>query len=163
VTEKTPETAQYAAVPRWLTFSNIHLDGTYMGWQGNVQETTFENIYSARYGDLQDANGGTVGGIGKWFPPPHLFYLNTRVADPLLLNTEYHDILRDGPRTPRRRGARYGIERYQRLRQFAQAELHDMFGRQLHKPSTRRLHGSSAFIRADGVQCLCVVQLGISQ
>jgi hypothetical protein len=100
VTGKTPETAQYAAVPRWLTFSNIHLDGTYMGWQGNVQETTFENIYSARYGDLQDANGGTVGGIGKWFPPPHLFYLNTRVADPLLLNTNItiSSVTDDGPR-----------------------------------------------------------------
>jgi hypothetical protein len=100
VTEKTPETAQYAAVPRWLTFSNIHLDGTYMGWQGNVQETTFENIYSARYGDLQDAHGGTVGGIGKWFPPPHLFYLNTRVADPLLQNTNItlSSVTDQGPR-----------------------------------------------------------------
>lgn len=87
VTEKTPETAQYAAVPRELVFTNIHLDGTYMGWQGNVQETTFESIYSGRYGDLQDASGGTVGGIGKWFPPPHLFYLNTHATDPLLSNT----------------------------------------------------------------------------
>jgi hypothetical protein len=100
VTAKTPETAQYAAVPRWLTFSNITLDGIYMGWQGNVQETTFENIYSGRYGDLQDAGGGTVGGIGKWFPPPHLFYLNTQAADPLLLNTNITmlSIIDEGPR-----------------------------------------------------------------
>jgi hypothetical protein len=100
VTEKTPFTAQYAAVPRWLTFSNIHLDGTYMGWQGNVQEATFENVTSARYGDLQDAHGGTVGGVGKWFPPPHLFYLNTQSADPLLLNTNItiSSVTDDGPR-----------------------------------------------------------------
>jgi hypothetical protein len=101
VTAKTPVTAQYSAVPRWLTFSDIHLDGTYMGWLGNVQETTFENIYSARYGDLQDANGGTVGGIGKWFPPPHLFYLIANAAgDPLLLNTNIamSNVLDDGPR-----------------------------------------------------------------
>ena len=100
VTAKTPFTAQYAAVPRWLTFSNIHLDGTYMGWQGNVQEATFENITSARYGDLQDANGATVGGVGKWFPPPHLFYLNTQSAAPLLLNTNItiSSVTDDGPR-----------------------------------------------------------------
>jgi hypothetical protein len=100
VTGKTPFTAQYAAVPRWLTFSNINLDGTYMGWQGNVQETTFENITSGRYGDLQDANGGTVGGVGKWFPPPHLFYLNTRSPDPLLLNTSItlSSVTDNGPR-----------------------------------------------------------------
>lgn len=100
VTAKTPFTAQHAAVPRWLTFSNIHLDGTYMGWQGNVQEATFENITSARYGDLQDASGGTVGGVGKWFPPPHLFYLNTQSADPLLRNTNItiSSVTDDGPR-----------------------------------------------------------------
>jgi hypothetical protein len=101
VNQKTPETVNYVAVPRFLVFSNIHLDGTYMGWQGGVQETTFENIYSARYGDLQDASGGTVGGIGKWFPPPHLFYLNANAAgDPLLLNTNItiHGVADEGPR-----------------------------------------------------------------
>jgi hypothetical protein len=70
--------------------------------------------------------------------------------------TSPHPILSDGPRSPRRSGARYRIERYQRLRQFTQAELHHLFGRQLHQPSTRRLHGPPAFVRADGVQCLCV-------
>jgi hypothetical protein len=86
VTSLTSETTQHAAVPHGLTFENITLDGTLMGWQGNLENTTFDNITSKRYGDLQDAHGNTVGGIGKWFPPPHLFYLNTQAADPDLAN-----------------------------------------------------------------------------
>jgi len=86
VTERTAETTQYAAVPHLLTFENITLDGTLMGWQGNLENTSFDNITSKRYGDLQDANGNNVGGIGKWFSPPHLFYLNTQSADPDLAN-----------------------------------------------------------------------------
>src|SRR5262249_43926842 len=58
------------------TFSNIDLDGYYMGWQGSYQDTLFEHIRAHRYGDMQDDQGGTVGGIQKWFAPPHLFYLN---------------------------------------------------------------------------------------
>jgi hypothetical protein len=90
VTPTTPETTKYAAVPHNITFSDIDLDGILMGWQGNIQDTSFENVTSHRYGDLQDANGGTVGGIGKWFPPPHLFYLNTRAADAGLGNSNLH-------------------------------------------------------------------------
>jgi hypothetical protein len=90
VTGTTPETTKYAAIPHNITFSGIDLDGTLMGWQGNIQDSSFENITSHRYGDLQDANGGTVGGIGKWFPPPHLFYINTRAADPGLGNSNVH-------------------------------------------------------------------------
>jgi hypothetical protein len=86
VTALTSETTQHAAVPHLLTFQNITLDGILMGWQGNLENTTFSNITSKRYGDLQDANGTTVGGIGKWFPPPHLFYLNSQTADPNLAN-----------------------------------------------------------------------------
>ena len=100
VTGKTPFTAQYAVLPHGITFSGIDLDGTLMGWQGNIQDSMFENITSHRYGDLQDANGGNVGGIGKWFPPPHLFYLNTRVSDPDLQNSNIHisNVLDEGPR-----------------------------------------------------------------
>ena len=86
VTALTAETGQYAAVPHNITFNNITLDGTLMGWQGNVQSAFFYDITSKRYGDLQDAAGNNVGGIGKWFPPPHLFYLNTHVTDPALGN-----------------------------------------------------------------------------
>jgi hypothetical protein len=86
VTALTSETAQYAAVPQLLTFKNIILDGTLMGWQGNLKYSKFDTITSERYGDLQDADGNNVGGIGKWFPPPHLFYLNTQAADPNLAN-----------------------------------------------------------------------------
>jgi hypothetical protein len=88
---KTPHTAVYAAVPHNLTFSNITLDGTLMGWQGNVQDSMFENITSKRYSDLQDSSGKNVGGIGKWFPPPHLLYLNYIYSgDPKLFNSNIH-------------------------------------------------------------------------
>jgi hypothetical protein len=101
VTAMTPKTVQHAAVPRWLTFSGITLDGILMGWQGNLQDATFDNITSHRYGDLQDAKGGHVGGIGKWFPPPHLLYLNYDSAgDPALFNSNIHinSVLDWGPR-----------------------------------------------------------------
>ena len=80
VSTTTPDTADYRAVPHGLTFSDIDLDGIYMGWQGTIQSATFTNIQSHRYGDLQDANGQNVGGVGKWFAPPHLFYLNYNAA-----------------------------------------------------------------------------------
>ena len=90
VTGKTAETTTYAAIPHNITFSGIDLDGYLMGWQGNIQDSLFENITAHRYGDLQDANGGTTGGIGKWFPPPHLFYINTQAADAGLGNSNVH-------------------------------------------------------------------------
>jgi hypothetical protein len=100
VTGKTPFSAKYAVLPHGVTFSGIDLDGTLMGWQGNIQDAMFENITSHRYADLQNASGGDVGGIGKWFPPPHLFYLNTRVSDPDLQNSNIHisNVMDEGPR-----------------------------------------------------------------
>ncbi|HTZ89447.1 MAG TPA: hypothetical protein VMA71_03850 [Alloacidobacterium sp.] len=76
ITRATPiNTAQYS-VPSNLTFSDIDLDGYYMGWQGTLQNSLIEHVRAHRYGDLQDDQGGEVGGVGKWFAPPHLFYLN---------------------------------------------------------------------------------------
>ncbi len=101
VTGKTPYNADYLAVPNHLTFSGVTLDGTLMGWQGNAQEVLFENITSHRYGDLQDAQGKHVGGIDKWFPPPHLFYLNHTIADDVRLYNShvYFEAVSDlGPR-----------------------------------------------------------------
>lgn len=89
VTRQTPITQQYLSVPSNFTFSNIVFDGYYMGWQGRFQNTTFQHVRAYRYGDLEDANGGTVGGIGKWFAPPHLFYLN---YDPKQIGLENKDI-----------------------------------------------------------------------
>jgi hypothetical protein len=87
----TAATAQNLGVPHELTFSNIRLDGTYMGWVGGVQDASFDNVQSGRYADLQDAQGGNVGGLGKWFAPPHLFYLNYAPAgDPALFNRNIH-------------------------------------------------------------------------
>lgn len=101
VTNATPQTSQFVAVPHDLTFANIDLDGTYMGWQGNLQNVTFEHIRSHRYADLQDAQGGRVGGVGKWFAPPHLFYLNyPKDGDPALFNRNItiRDVIDSGPR-----------------------------------------------------------------
>ena len=91
VSGRSPHTAALAAVPHDITFSGVDFDGTLMGWQGNVRNAMFENVKSHRYGDLQDAKGGNTGGIGKWFPPPHLFYLNYGYdGDPGLFNTNIH-------------------------------------------------------------------------
>jgi hypothetical protein len=101
VSPKTTATAAHVAVPHNLTFTDIDLDGTYMGWQGNLQSAAFTGIRSHRYGDLQDSKGGTVGGVGKWFAPPHLFYLNYLVdGDPALFNKgiQISDVVDDGLR-----------------------------------------------------------------
>jgi hypothetical protein len=90
VTGRSTLTARYAVVPHGLTFSGLDLDGYLMGFQGSVQDSMFENITAHRYADLQDQNGGNVGGINKWFPPPHLFYLNTHSTDPALFNSNIH-------------------------------------------------------------------------
>lgn len=76
VSAATPAAWEYMAVPYNVQFSNIQLDGYYMGWQGPFQTTSFNNVVAYRYADLQDDQGGNVGGIGKWFAPPHLFYIN---------------------------------------------------------------------------------------
>ena len=91
VTAKTPNTAQYVAVPHDLKFSNVTLDGTYMGWVGGLRHALFENIESQRYGDLQDAQGGNLGGENKWFAPPHLFYFGySTTGDAGLFNEDIH-------------------------------------------------------------------------
>jgi hypothetical protein len=88
VNARTPRTTAYATVPHGITFSGVSFDGTLMGFQGNVRDAVFQNLTSHRYADLMDANGGTTGGIAKWFPPPHLFYLNyTYDGDPGLFNS----------------------------------------------------------------------------
>ncbi len=66
----------YLNVPHAITFDNISLDGFYMGWHGSTQQATFNNIFAYRYSILQDEIGENLGGVNKWFPPPHLFYLN---------------------------------------------------------------------------------------
>jgi hypothetical protein len=101
VTSKVPIVEAFVDIPHNLVFSNIDLDGTYMGWQGNARNATFVHVRSHRYGDLQDSSGGNVGGIHKWFAPPHLFYLNYNVSgDPDLYNRyiDINDVLDDGPR-----------------------------------------------------------------
>jgi hypothetical protein len=108
VSAKTPMTGQYYSVPHDLTFSDIALDGTYMGWVGGLQKVEFENIQSQRYGDLQDASGGTVGGVQKWFAPPHLFYFNySPTGDPGLFtkNIEIKNVVDNGVRIGKARDA----------------------------------------------------------
>jgi hypothetical protein len=101
ITATSSRSAEYVAVPHDMTFTNVTFDGTIMGWVGNVQNATFEHIRSHRYADLQDASGGTNGGLGKWFAPPHLFYLGySSDEDPGLFNRniKIHDVVDDGPR-----------------------------------------------------------------
>jgi hypothetical protein len=101
VTRQTALTAEYVAIPHGVTFADVDFDGTYFGWQGNVQDASFQHIRSHRYGDLQDQNGANVGGIGKWFAPPHLFYLNySKDGDPALFNRriKIQDVVDSGPR-----------------------------------------------------------------
>jgi hypothetical protein len=97
----TPYTSTYVAVPHNMTFENVTFDGTIMGYVGNLQSTTFTNITSHRYSDLQDANGNNVGGVGKWFAPPHLFYLGYLETEDQGLynkNITIKSVVDDGPR-----------------------------------------------------------------
>jgi hypothetical protein len=117
VTAGLPFSARYLAVPHDLRFSDVTLDGTYMGWVGGVRDAVFERIVSHRYADLQDAAGGEVGGVGKWFAPPHLFYLNDPAnTEAALVNTriEIRDVVDDGPRvgTARDKGGSDSISGY---------------------------------------------------
>jgi hypothetical protein len=91
VYKTTPIALKYVDAPHQMTFSGVTLDGVLMGFQGNLKNVLFEDITSLRYADLMDAGGGNVGGIGKWFPPPHLFYLNyNETGDKYLFNTDIH-------------------------------------------------------------------------
>jgi hypothetical protein len=101
INAKTPLTPQDFALPHDIVFSKISLDGTYMGWVGSVQNLVIENVRSHRYGDLQDADGGSVGGVGKWFAPPHLIYLSYALNWPAELynrNIQIRNITDDGTR-----------------------------------------------------------------
>jgi len=96
------------AVPKGLRFSDINIDGAYMGWQGSAQNMTIEHVRAWRYGDLQDAAGENVGGatevhgkLSRWFAPPHLIYLNFDESwDPALYNRNIyiHNVLDYGIR-----------------------------------------------------------------
>jgi hypothetical protein len=101
VTGKMPHNSEFADIPHKVTFADVVFDGILMGWQGNVADATFDNVQSHRYGDLQDAGGGNSGGVGKWYPPPHLFYLNyTFDGDPAFFNPGVHisNVVDSGPR-----------------------------------------------------------------
>ena len=64
------------AVPSGLTFKNITLDGTLMGFVGGLQNAAFDTIVSNRYSDLETDQGTDIGGVGEWSAPPHLFYFS---------------------------------------------------------------------------------------
>jgi len=81
VTATTPVNDTTSAVPYNVKVSNLVIDGAYMGWVGPLENSKFDQVTSFRYGDLQDASGGNVGGVGRWFAPPHLFYLTSYADD----------------------------------------------------------------------------------
>lgn len=80
VEQGTPMMAPYFAVPNNLTFAGIDIDGSYFGWHGTAQNVHISNVNSYHYADLQDNAGAHVGGMDKWFSPPHLFYFNYQAA-----------------------------------------------------------------------------------
>jgi len=67
--------SKYFVSPHKITAVNIRFDGYLMGWLGVLENSIISKVSAFRYSDLQDANGDDVGGLHKWFPPPHLFYL----------------------------------------------------------------------------------------
>lgn len=80
----------YLNTPHDIFFDNIMIDGYYFGWHGAGQNISIRQVTTLRYGDLQDSAGENVGGINKWFPPPHLFYFNTQDNwDSSLKNTNF--------------------------------------------------------------------------
>ncbi len=101
-------TSAYFADPSGLHFSNIKIDGAYMGWQGSARNMTIEHVRAWRYGDLQDSAGKNVGGasivrgkVSRWFAPPHLIYLNfqkTWSRDLYSQNIYIHDVVDYGIR-----------------------------------------------------------------
>lgn len=99
VTAATPVDANSASIPSDIQVSNLVLDGAYMGWLGQLKDSRFERVRSFRYGDLQDEKGNYVGGIGKWFAPPHLFYLTiTKGSEPQSERVKISDVLDWGER-----------------------------------------------------------------
>ena len=137
VTADDEITSAHYGVPNHLTFTNIDIDGSYMGWQGSVRDFTATHIRSHRYGDLQAADGSNSGGVGKWFAPPHLFYLNSTVStDALMLNENIHisDVVDDGTRVGVARD-RGGARHVERQRAVAEDRRHQQHRRQLHLAS----------------------------
>jgi len=104
----TPKDSAHFAVPSALRFSNVDIDGSDMGWSGLAQDLVIEHVHSRRYGDLQDASGGEVGGhslvggkVVGWFAPPHLIYMGfVPTLDRALHNRNIRitDVIDDGVR-----------------------------------------------------------------
>lgn len=66
-----------------FTTSNFELDGSVMGYVGSGAVINLTNITRKRYSDLQDVNGGNVGGANTWMAPPHWIYFNDSDAIPI--------------------------------------------------------------------------------
>lgn len=99
VTASTPQDGTAASIPSDIVVSDLELDGTYMGWVGALRDSQFLNVRSYRYGDLQDVDGQNVGGVGKWFAPPHLFYLTlSKSGDLQSRNIKISDVVDYGKR-----------------------------------------------------------------
>lgn len=84
ISSTTNTTSATAAIPRGVSFTNMVLDGVYMGFVGSARDLVIANLTSYRYSDLQDPNGtaSSMGGCfpenttSCWYPPPHLIYFN---------------------------------------------------------------------------------------
>jgi hypothetical protein len=78
----TPQNSSYLVLPVGIQIIDCRFDGYLMGFVGCAGGLLAQGNVFARYADLQDAHGGTIGGIingiDTWFSPPHAFYM----ADP---------------------------------------------------------------------------------
>lgn len=72
-----------AAVLPTFNSSDFEMDGIVMGYVGGGAAINLTNVTRRRYADLQDAAGGTVGGVGTWMSPPHWMYFSDTVAVPM--------------------------------------------------------------------------------
>ena len=90
--EPAPLSKPYIEVPHDIAFENISLDGYYFGWHGSGQNITIKDVKAFKYSDLQDRFSGQIGGVGNWFPPPHLFYFNTQGNWDKSLDNSYFSI-----------------------------------------------------------------------
>lgn len=72
-----------ATVPTDVLIEDLWIDGTLMGQVGTAVNLQINNFKSERYSDFQTTAGGSVGGVGNWFPPPHSSYMITQNSMPV--------------------------------------------------------------------------------
>lgn len=71
------------SIPSSVLINGIEMDGSIMGFTGSATNLVINKAVRRRYADLQDAAGGTVGGVNCWLAPPHWMYLQGTTNNPM--------------------------------------------------------------------------------